>query len=79
MSVLKWLRERRDRRDREEEQDGFDYAAGRLLESNGAEGDTLLTHADCGDIFGRTTFDDGVKRAVHLWRKLRDVRTRYPF
>lgn len=71
MSFLYWLRERRARRDRAVEQDGFDYAAGRLLETNGEDQDTLLMHADCGDLFGHTPFDDGVKRAVRRWNELK--------
>jgi hypothetical protein len=74
MSALAWLRERRARRDRTEEQDGFDFAAGRLLETNGEGADNLLLQADCGDIFGHTPFDDGIKRAVRRWNELRAKR-----
>lgn len=72
--IAEFFRRRRARLDREWEREGFEYAAGQLLESNGKAADSLGVDADCGDIFGHTPFDDGVKRAVRLWN--RNVRPR---
>lgn len=66
-----YFKERKRRRQAERFQCGYDYAAGRLVESGGYEVEDLEAQSSCAKTFGEyDDFDRGVAQAIIDFDKL---------
>jgi hypothetical protein len=69
--IRAWLERRRDKRKAADHKRGYSYAAGELLQSDGAAQERLEAETDAAchyGVFG--AFDSGIDHALRDWRIL---------